>query len=72
MAEVSIDDIKRSVQIIALDNLCNLCKTSLEDDDLTEEEYEYFSVLLYYSEQVLLDLSSKQVNIIQRPSWKKQ
>lgn len=70
-----LESIKKSVQIIALDNLCKLYNEFLEEDDLSEKEREYYTIVIQIAGDMLLEYSTDLVDNeqqkIQRPSWKK-
>ena len=66
----SLDDIKKSIIIIALDNLIGECNDSLEEAD--EDQKEYLQFIIDSSKLILqeIGLEVQIPTTIKRPSWK--
>ena len=66
----SLDDIKKSIIIIALDNLIGECNDSLEEAD--EDQKEYLQFIIDSSKLILqeIGLEVQILTTIKRPSWK--
>ena len=70
MENPTIEDIKNSIIILALDNLASLCEESLEIDENNPEEQDYLSFLASISRDIIKELGGYTPHVIPRPKWK--
>lgn len=73
MEQISPDDLKNSIVILALDNLASTYEIALEDaKNMPEDEIEYLQFIIGYSRDLIQQMggsiSSNQP--ISRPQWK--
>lgn len=69
---ISPEDFKNAVIILALDKLAYLYENSLEGSDkLTKEEYEHYIFMSSYCRDLINDLGKNLIlpHIIPRPKW---